>query len=790
MGSRVKRPVSLLAIALAPVALLAAGAVWLGAAARSANRLPPADYDRDIVPLLTTYCYDCHGEERQRGGVAFHKIPDLTEARRQRELWQRAAEQLESGEMPPDHRDQPTDAERERLIQWMTKDLFPLDCDNPDPGRVTIRRLNRAEYNNTLRDLIGVDLKPADDFPADDTGYGFDNIGDALSVSTLLFERYFMAAGRVLDAAIFTPEGFRPPQRAFAGTQFQGAGGPHGVCCYRLHSDGEAGVTLTVEQPGEYRWRIVAYGEQAGPERVKMAARVDGRDLRTVEVPARQSNPGTYEFTTRLEAGERRLTAAFLNDYYEPPADNRPARDRNLVLQSFEITGPLDAPPPPPPPSHQRIFTCAPTATTTNECAREILSTFVRRAWRRPVTANELDRLAKLAEVQREAGASFEQSIQTALHAALVSPNFIFRGELQPDPDNPQVTRPIDEFALASRLSYFLWSSTPDDELLSLAERGQLRQRQEAQVRRMLRDPRAGALVENFAGQWLQIRNLEILAPDPQTFPHYDAALRDAMWRETELLFEHIQREDRSVMEFLTADYTFANARLARHYGLEGVTGEAFQRVSLKGTPRMGLLTHGSILTITSNPNRTSPVKRGKWVLENLLAMPPPPPPPDVPPLPENTPASQAVSQRERLAEHVANPGCASCHVRMDPIGLAFEHFDAIGAWRDTDDGLPVDATAVMHTGDELDGVDSLRELLTGKQRDQFVRCLADRMLTYALGRGLEWYDDCALDQITRGTRRGGDKFSALVIEVVRSVPFQMRRGDGERLTAADQSGR
>jgi hypothetical protein len=541
-------------------------------------------------------------------------------------------------------------------------------------------------------------------------------------------------------------------------------------------------VEFNVETSGRYRWRIHAYGEQAGPEQVKMAARVDGRELGVVEVRAGESNPQSIEFTAVLERGRRRLAVAFVNDFYEPAAGGKPSRDRNLVVQSFELTGPLDAPVPPPPATHRRIFTCSPTATTTNPCAREILGAFARRAWRRPVAPEELDRLARLAEDQRRAGASFEQSIKTALHAALVSPSFLFRGEFQPEPDNPAVTRPVDEFALASRLSYFLWSSMPDDELLGLAERGQLRRQQDAQVRRMLRDPRARALVDNFAGQWLQTRNLDLVTPDRKVFPHYDDALREAMRRETELLFEHIQREDRSVLEFLTADYTFVNARLARHYGLPGVSGDAFQRVSLRGTPRAGLLTHASILTITSNPNRTSPVKRGKWVLENLLAAPPPPPPPEVPPLPENTSASTAVSMRERLAEHVANPGCASCHVRMDPIGLAFEHFDGIGAWRDRDEGRPVDATAVLPTGEKLDGVESLRKLLTGKEHEQFLRCLADRLLTYALGRGLEWYDDCALDAIVRGTRQGDDKFSALVLAVVRSAPFQMRRGDGERV--------
>lgn len=766
---------------LATALLLTALAVGTGAVGRSSVKPAPTDFARDIQPLLATYCYDCHGADKQKGGVAFHTSTDAASARRQRELWGRVTEQLKAGDMPPDHAEQPTAAERQRLLQYLAKDLFPLHCRHPDPGRVTIRRLNRTEYNHTLRDLLGVDLQPANDFPADDTGYGFDTIGDALSVSTLLFERYYVAAGRVLDAAIVTPESQRPPTRTFPASAIKGAGSPaEGDCCYRLFSNGEAGVTFDVETAGDYLWRITAHGEQAGPERVKMGVLVDGRELGPVEVRAKENAPAVHEFKLRLERGPRRLTAAFLNDYYEPASGNRPARDRNLILHGFELVGPLDAPPPPLPATHQRIFTCVPTATTTNECARQILQAFARRAWRRPVTPEELTRLADLAAAQRAGGASFPQSLKTALHAVLVSPQFLFRGELQPDPDSPGVRRPVDEFALASRLSYFLWSSTPDDELLALAERGQLRRQQDAQVRRMLRDPRAQALAENFAGQWLQLRNLELAAPDRKAFPQCDDTLLPAMRRETELLFAHLLREDRSVLELLTADYTFANARLARHYGLSGLTGDDFQRVSLKGTPRAGVLTHASILTLTSNPNRTSPVKRGKWVLENLLATPPPPPPPDVPPLPENAPASTAVSLRERLREHVANPGCAACHVRMDPIGLAFEHFDALGGWREQDDGVPVDVAVQLASGERLTGVDGLRTLLVKQRQPQFIRCVADRMLTYALGRGLEWYDECALDEIATATRRQGDKFSALILAIVRSTPFQMRRGEGE----------
>ena len=772
------------------VVCLAVPSLLLSAADGSATKPPPADFTREIQPLLERYCHECHGPDRQKAGVSFATITDVAQARRQRSLWQRASQQLQAGEMPPDHVEQPTAEEHARLLQWMNHDLFPLDCQNPDPGRVTLRRLNRTEYNFTMRDLLGVDLKPAGDFPADDTGYGFDNIGDALSLSTLLFERYFMAAGRVLDAAIVTPESYRPPARAFAAAEFKGAGqAADGGCCHRLFSEGEAGVTYQAELAGEYLWRVTAHGEQAGAEPVKMAVRADGREVGTVEVRAVEAAPATYEFKLRLDRGARRLTVAFLNDYYEAPAGNQLARDRNLILHSGAVVGPLDVPRPPLPESHRRIFICAPTlTTTTNDCARQILAAFARRAYRRPATDAEVSRLATLAEAQRTGGASFEGSIKTALHAVLVSPQFLFRGELQPDPDNPGVTRPVDEFALAARLSYFLWSSLPDEQLLALAERGQLRRNQPAQVTRMLRDPKSRALAENFAGQWLQLRNLDLAAPDHAVFPQFDEALRAAMRRETELLFEHIQREDRSVLEFLTADYTFANERLARHYGLSGVSSEGFQRVSLTGTRRAGVLTHGSVLTLTSNPNRTSPVKRGKWVLENILAVPPPPPPPDVPPLPEATAASRATSVRERLQEHVANPGCASCHVLMDPIGLAFEHFDGVGAWRTEDQGLPVDASAELVTGERFDGVEGLRALLQKQKQDQFVRCLADRLLTYALGRGLEWYDDCALDAITQGTRQSGDKFSALVLAVVRSAPFQMRRGEGERLAEASPS--
>jgi choline dehydrogenase-like flavoprotein len=401
------------------------------------------------------------------------------------------------------------------------------------------------------------------------------------------------------------------------------------------------------------------------------------------------------------------------------------------------------------------------------------------------VTKEEVDRLMKLFALADRHGESFERSIQVALEAVLVSPGFLFRGELQPEPNNPGMVQPVDEFALASRLSYFLWSSMPDEELFALAGRNALRKHLEQQVRRMLRDPKAGALVENFAGQWLQIRNLKLVAPDKMTFPDFDDNLRAAMAKETEMFFTEILQQDRSVVEFLDADYTFVNGRLARLYGLPGVTGDDFRRVSLKGTHRGGLLTEAAILTIASTPTRTSPVKRGKWVLENLLGAPPPPPPPDVPELKEGKDAALTGTMRQRMEQHRENPICASCHARMDPIGFGLENFNGIGEWRDKEGDFPIDPAGQLVTGETFNGPGELKSILVKHKRDDFAHCLTEKMLTYALGRGLEYYDKCAMDQITKRLAKNHYRFSTLILEIVKSTPFEMRRGEDEQLAEA-----
>ncbi|HSH93519.1 MAG TPA: DUF1592 domain-containing protein, partial [Roseimicrobium sp.] len=398
-----------------------------------------------------------------------------------------------------------------------------------------------------------------------------------------------------------------------------------------------------------------------------------------------------------------------------------------------------------------------------------------------PVSSAEVERLLGLYDLGRKNKETFEMSMRLSLKAVLVSPHFLFRGELQPSPNDPQESRPIDEFSLASRLSYFLWSSMPDDELSKLAQLGKLRQNLSGQIRRMLNDPKSKELVENFGGQWLQLRNLAMMAPDKKQFPGFDDALRGDMERETIMFFDSIVREDRSVLDFLNADYTFVNERLAKHYGMPNVQGETFQKVSLKGTGRAGLLTHGSILTLTSNPTRTSPVKRGKWVLENLLGTPPPPPPPDVPELDAEGKALTG-TLRQRLEQHRKNPACASCHARMDPIGFGLENFDGVGARREKDGGAPIDPAGNLVSGEEFKSSQELADILASKKRAEFIHCISEKMLTYALGRGMEFYDKCAVEQVGKNLMARDYKFSTLIIAVVQSTPFQMRRGEGQRV--------
>lgn len=779
---------------LVPLLICATLATAGQAAERPSKKPQPAakptgsqvvNFDRDIQPLLGQYCYGCHGETKRKADLSLQEYRTEAQAVSHRQVWEKVLRNVRTREMPPENKPQPTQAERDLIAAWIEAKVFQCDCNHPDPGRVTLRRLNRVEYNNTIRDLIGVDFRPADDFPADDSGYGFDNIGDALSMPPVLLERYLAAAERILDEAIVTEDLTRRRVRrvnaesmdSTTGTESKGDG------WVIVGREGELFTSMRFAVPGEYAFRVRAYGEQAGPEPVRMALRIGGKDVKVLEVPQEQNAPKTFEQRFIAPAGVQRCAVAYLNNFRDPKNPDPKQRDRNLAVDYVEFEGPIEPKPQPLPALHERIFTCRAATNAPLEvklsCAREIIANFAKGAYRRPVQSEELASLAGLAGLALKNGESLESAVKIALQAVLISPHFLFRGELQPHPNNPASVHRIDEYALASRLSYFLWSSMPDRELFAEAERGTLRKHLEAQVRRMLKDSKARALVNNFGGQWLQVRNLDLVTPDSTLFPSFDDGLRAAMRTETELLFETIMREDRDIIEFINADYTFVNARLAHHYGMTNIGGEAYQKVSLRETQRAGVLTHASILTLTSNPTRTSPVKRGKWVLENILGTPPPPPPPDVPELKDAKQLSGTL--RQRMEQHRENPACASCHARMDPIGFSFEHFNAIGAWRQKDEELPIDPSGKLVTGESFRDPNELRQILATQKRDEFVRCLSTKMLTYALGRGLEYYDKCATDEIAAHLAKRNYRFSALVMGIVRSTPFQMRRGEGER---------
>ena len=732
---------------------------------------PPPEYHADIEPLLRQYCYDCHGEGAEKGGIALDIHSNMAILTADRPLWQRVLENMENGVMPPPDSPQLAPEQVALIGRWIDEVVFHHDCNNPDPGRVTIRRLNREEYNNTVRDLVGVSFRPADDFPADDSGYGFDNIGDVLSLSPVLLEKYLRAAKQIMDEAMPTEPDIGETIRLTANRLGQRGNGRLSGDARALISSGEIYGTFNVKEAGEYVFRLSAAGDQAGDEPVRTELRINDRPHKRLDVPARRNNPAVYEYRTKLTPGRHKFASLFINDYYNP----RNREDRNYYVHWIEMVGPIKDRER----THFQNQTLTEPVTEKNreELAEAIITKFATRAYRRPVDGDAVKRLTQFVELAMENGESFEAGIKLAFQAALVSPHFLFRGELQPDPDNKESVHEIDEHALASRLSYFLWSSMPDHRLMRLANEGRLRDQLPEQIKRMLVDSRSRALAKNFAGQWLQLRDLDLVQPNDEKFPDYDESLKRAMQTESEMLFARIQNEDRSILEFVTADYTHVNDRLARHYGIKGITGPKFVEVSLSDTKRRGILAHASVLTITSHPDRTSPVKRGQWVLNNLLGTPPPPAPDDVPTL-EDQGRKLTGSLREQLEQHRENKICASCHKLMDPIGFGLENFDAIGRWRDADAGSPIDSSGELNTGDQFDGPLELSEILAGSRQDLFIRNLTRTMLTYALGRGLEHYDKCAVKEITAHVKANDHRFTALIEGIINSVPFQMRRGE------------
>jgi hypothetical protein len=755
---------------------------WSGAAplqAPSPATAPSSEeavFDKQVVPLLKKYCLDCHKGDKPKAGLSLDVYQSEAHARKDRKNWGAIQHALAAGDMPPPKKPQPTKAEREFLITWIENTLTRVDCGGPhDPGRVTIRRLNRTEYNNTIRDLCGVNFKPAEEFPSDDVGYGFDNIGDVLSFQPVLLEKYLAAADKVLETALKIEEAPKSSKQRYfpqnINVQPRSAKSREPV---RIVFTTEGSAMLerfNFPAEADYTIRIRAWGTNVGDEYPKATIRVGDDDVKTFTIDASRQKPQSFEVTAKFASGEKRVQVVFSNPFADPDLEVT----REFGLESMEIEGPLNAPPPLEPPSVKKLLIERPkTATDSRSAARTVLADFARRAYRRPVKPDELDRLMKLFDVASKQGEKFERAIRLPMKAVLVSPHFLYR--IEDDPKNPNDVRTLDDFEFATRLSYFLWSTMPDEELFRLAERGELRKPGvlEAQVKRMLKDPKSRALAENFAGQWLELRNVKELAPDRGYFRAWDERLRAAMIGEAEAYFDHVVRNDRSIIEFLDSDYTFVNGRIARHYGIDDIYGVDFRKITLPNNRRGGVITMASTLTVTSNPTRTSPVKRGKWILENILGTPPPPPLPDVGDLPPTNELKGTL--RQQMEQHRDNPQCSVCHAKLDPLGFGLENFDGIGAWRTRDNKQAIDSSGVLPGGEKFSGPAELRKVLLGKA-DLFRRCFAEKLITYALGRGLEYYDKCAVDDIVAAGKASGDRFSAIVLAIVMSDPFQKRKG-------------
>ncbi len=751
--------------------------------------------------LLDRYCVTCHTQKAKERGtvpIALDHV-DLSRPPANADLWEKVIRKLRAGAMPPPGSPRPDQTSVHDFVASLETALDHAAEAAPNPGHPLVHRLNRAEYANAIRDLLSIEVDAAALLPPDDSAFGFDNMSEALGFSPLLQERYVDAAMKIGALAVGdsrvspSSETYRIRQDLSQDQHIEGM---------PLGTVGGIRVVHNFPVDGNYTFEAKLYRTNLNivrglESRHDVEFTVDGQRVHAAAIGGSDDLESLFQkptetgdavearlkFRVPVKAGPHAVTVAFIQEPQAAHAGRLQGYIRSSVdnfdwsgqphIQTLVITGPFDGTGPGDTPSRRRIFVCHPSNTAGEApCARQIVSTLARRAYRRPVTAADEQRIMSFYETaRRERG--FEAGIEAAVQRILASPQFILRIEHDPAPG---VVHRVTDIELASRLSFFLWSSIPDDELLKVAAEGGLKRpgTLDREVRRMLSDPKSSALVDNFAGQWLQLRNVRNALPNSDLFPDFDDNLRQSFRRETEMFFDSIIREDRNVLDLLTADYSFINERLARHYGIPDIYGSHFRRVTITDPARRGLLGQGSILAITSHAERTSPVLRGKWVLENILGMPVPPPPPDVPPLKERTEGEKPRTMREQMVEHRANPVCASCHKVMDPIGFALENFDADGSWRSRESGLEIDASGELADGTKVNGVVELRQVLT-RDPELFVGTFTEKLLTYALGRGIDYRDMPAVRKIVRQAMPVNYKFSAIVMGIVQSTPFQMR---------------
>ncbi|HXW15060.1 MAG TPA: DUF1592 domain-containing protein [Terriglobia bacterium] len=774
----------------APTLVMILGAI-AGTAQSSPSTLQPAHATFAPSAVTNQYCIFCHSKELKTAGVVLEGL-DFSQVGPNALLLEQVLRKVRTGEMPPSGMPRPDAALVEKFSGWLVRALDREAAMHPNPGRCVVHRLNRAEYSNAVRDLLALDIHAGDLLPPDDLGYGFDNVGAVLSVSPTLLERYLIASRKVSRLAVGEPaakpeeEDFTPPEASRVGGVLKRR---NERASDELPFDSSGGLAFSYYFPVDAEYVV----------RVKLARQpsADTTEPRyEVRVPV-QAGLRTVGVTYLRESAQPEIAIPIPKDETPPPIPSPPAeidvRLDGVRLNRFEVprtdfmpprvtdvfvAGPFNTRERGETPGRARLFVCRPATVKSEEpCAHEILATLSRRAFRRPVTESDIRPLMTFYRAGRREG-DFDYGIEKALRALLVSPDFLFRIERDPPSLPPGTVYRVSDIELASRLSFFLWSSIPDDELLSLAERGRLNDPfvLDRQVRRMLADPRSDALVTNFAGQWLSLRNLALSQPDPDVFPEFDEALRQAFLEETELFFASALREDRSVLDLVDANYTFLNQRLAEHYGIPNIYGSQFRRVTLTGPNRGGLLGQGSILTVTSYPNRTSVVQRGKWILENLLGTPPPPPPPGVATLHPQSHDGTLLTVRQQMEQHRTDPVCAACHARMDPLGFALENYDGVGKWRVKDVGVVIDASALLPDGARFTGPAGLKQTLLNGHRDEYLETVTEKLLMYALGRGVEYYDKPAVRRIVRGAAKDNYRISSLIAGIVNSTPFQMRR--------------
>jgi len=900
------------------IALLFVVPVAVSAAEPLATR-GQASYEKKMKPLLEQYCFDCHADGMDKGSFTFDKYTDYAALRSDMKFWDHVRQQLITHVMPPEKKDKPSLDQRDEMVAWIDDSVFWFDPTKPDPGHVTYRRLNRTEYNNTVRDLLYVDSRPAREFPPDDTGYGYDNIGDVLSLSPMLMEKYLRASRAVADDAMDT-ETPGHLDLEIVGRKFYKSAGETNEDGNRRWFFANAEVSQKIYSPAEGAYTLTFHVAQteAGGEPAKIGLKLNGKEVSTFDVTKRwkADDPQfqTITYTLNLKAGESKLTVGFLNDFSDSANADPAKRDRNVVLDKLEVRGPhsllaprgsrflrwlLDNKPVGLPAMqltgedmesgqgnaskdtggillassgyvkhpvqintagkyHITIKAGAQQAgdepakfdirmagktigafsvTAKNQTPQwfhldaelpvgshelqiwflndyyeqatkadrnlwvhqvklegptdkgsviqaDVVPALVEkmgtRLFRRPMHADEKTKWQAFAQMALKEGEKPLGALSYVLEGMLVSPSFLFRGAPEPTGEVKYGTALIDEYSLASRLSYFLWSAPPDSKLLDLAAKGELRKNLASEVKRMIADGRANSMTEDFAGQWLQLRDMDIVAPDTRTFPDWKSNIAFSMKRESQMFFDYILRENRSVIEFLNADYTFVDSKLAKWYDIKGLKGDKFQKVSLQGTPRGGILTQGSVLTLTSGQTRTSPVKRGKYLLENILGTPPPPAPGGVPPLDEAKVKKSKMTLREQFAEHRANASCAGCHAFLDPMGFAFENYDAIGRFRTKEKNLPVDAAGQLIRGQKFNDMTELRAILARDMADDFTRNLAENLLTFALGRGIEHSDKLAVQEVVKRTKAADYKFQDMILAVIESVPFQKMRVNAE----------